>query len=181
MIAYCSGDILETLFDAIVIPVNCVGVMGKGLALSAKKKYPKNYEFYQKHCHVDKLPVNLFEDHTPLLSFFPGTIACFEENDKVIVNFTTKNHWRNPSKLKWIRDGIEELANEINYRSTINEVDYSCAYPKWKSYLAIPREIKSIAIPKLGCGLGGLKWKQVAPIIESLDDMVKCDIGIYTR
>lgn len=119
--------------EAIINPVNCVGVSGKGLALQFKESYPLNYRHYREACESGKLKI--------------GRVHVFStgmENPKYIINFPTKNHWREKSKLEYIELGLEDLKKQI-----------------------LNRKIKSIALPKLGCGLGGLSWKDVKPLIIS--------------
>lgn len=124
-----EGDIFEQQVEAIVNPVNCVGVMGKGLALEFKKRYPKNFLDYKIHCDCNRLD--------------EGLLHVYRENGMIIVNFPTKYHWRDKSNLSTIVTGL------INLRIWI-----------------IENNIQSIAIPKLGCGLGGLSWDNVFVQIE---------------
>lgn len=79
-----SGDILTANTEAIVNTVNCVGVMGKGIALQFKMKYPENYIIYKKTCDQGRMIVGkvlVFEQHTAT-------------NPRYIINFPTKRHWR---------------------------------------------------------------------------------------
>jgi O-acetyl-ADP-ribose deacetylase (regulator of RNase III) len=131
-IEYISGNIFDSSAHALVNPVNCVGVMGGGLALEFKRKYPTNYEVYKDACTSGKLR--------------PG-IVLWEYDSctcKYIANFPTKDHFINPSKLVYIKEGMEDLVKGIRLHN-----------------------IGSVAIPKLGCGLGGLEWKEVEKIIVS--------------
>jgi len=129
-----EGDLLNEDVDAIINTVNCVGVMGKGIALQFKNKWPDNYKFYKKACKEGKVKVgeSLIYDLGGLFS-----------KPRYIVNFPTKNHWREKSKISYIDNGLQNLINFIKIAG-----------------------IKSIAIPPLGCGNGGLKWSEVKPIIE---------------
>ena len=134
MIKIIKGNILEQKTEAIVNTVNCVGVMGRGIALSFREAYPENYRAYKKAC--DKGEV------------VPGRMFVHLAGDmfskKYIINFPTKRHWREKSRIEDIRSGLANLV------SVIKEL-----------------RIKSVTIPPLGCGLGGLDWKVVRPIIES--------------
>jgi O-acetyl-ADP-ribose deacetylase (regulator of RNase III) len=129
-----EGDLLKQKTDAIVNTVNCVGVMGKGIALQFKRKWPENYKTYKKACDSQQLK--------------PGKMLVYDlgglDADKphFIINFPTKNHWREKSKISYIEDGLEELVNEVNRLN-----------------------IKSIAVPPLGCGNGGLEWPIVYDLI----------------
>lgn len=130
------NDIFKSKAFAIVNPVNCVGVMGKGLALQFKKNYPQNYLEYKKHCDSGSLEI--------------GKCFSFFENNKLIVNFPTKNHWKDQSTYSYIKLGLIALERHIEHY-----------------------KIESIAIPKLGCGLGGLNFAIVKPmIVETLSKLV---------
>lgn len=144
MIKVLIGDIFESKADVLVNTVNCVGVMGKGIAKIFKEKYPTMFLKYLDECNNGLIK--------------PGHIYPYYENNKLkIINFTTKDHWRNSSKIEYISDGLDEFID--NYKSL---------------------GIKSIAFPPLGCGNGGLKWEGIGPLIYNklihLDDI---DIEIY--
>jgi len=128
-----QGDILASKSEAIVNPVNCVGVMGRGLALQFKNAHPANFLAYEAAC-VRKIVQ-------------PGHMFVFEtglEAPRFIINFPTKRHWRDPSHIEDIESGLADLVQVIAAKA-----------------------IRSIAVPPLGCGLGGLDWKDVRPLIES--------------
>jgi len=121
-------------YDAIVNTVNSVGVMGKGIALEFKKRYPENFIEYKKACQSKELKI--------------GKSLVFPIEDelihtKFIINFPTKVHWRNPSKIEYIEEGLNDLAEIIR-----------------------DKEIKSILMPALGCGNGNLDWDIVKPLIK---------------
>lgn len=126
----------DSLFDsgasAIVNAVNCVGVMGGGLAKVFADKYPLMELDYIEYCTLGLLRPGMLHTYQPNLT-----------KDPDIINFPTKDHFKNPSKLEYIDSGMERL-----------------------SVLAITRNYMSVAIPALGCGLGGLDWSDVKPIIE---------------
>lgn len=147
MIKITQGDILSANVDAIVNTVNCVGVMGKGLALQFKKAYPDNYETYKLACEHKAIRTG------KMFTFMRKS----QSNPKYIINFPTKQHWRDPSKIEFIDDGLTDLVRVVPYLS-----------------------IKSIAIPPLGCGLGGLEWSIVLPKIkEAMMRLNDVDILIY--
>lgn len=133
MIKYTTGNILKADSHAIVNTVNCVGVMGKGIALQFKKAFPENFKAYKKASDNKKVVVG------SMFIFDAGSTF----NPRFIINFPTKIHWREKSKYKFIEDGLKDLRIQI------------------ESY-----KIKSIAIPPLGCGLGGLEWSKVRLMIE---------------
>ena len=131
-----NGNLLDSDATAIVNTVNCVGVSGKGVALEFKKKYPKETLIYKKACHQDIVKTG---------KMFPVPI----KNNRWIINFPTKQHWRNESKIEWIETGLDDLRQ-----------------------LLISTEFESIAIPPLGCGCGKLDWNIVKPlIIKKLSDL----------
>ena len=141
MIEFKTGDILSENVEVLVNTVNCVGVMGRGIALQFKRAFPENFEAYAKACRREEvLPGRIFVFDTEQLS-----------NPRYIFNFPTKRHWRGKSRIEDIEIGLEALAHEIQVRG-----------------------IRSVAIPPLGSGLGGLDWNEVRPRIEralaSIDD-----------
>ncbi|PEZ55075.1 MULTISPECIES: type II toxin-antitoxin system antitoxin DNA ADP-ribosyl glycohydrolase DarG [Bacillus cereus group] len=135
MIIYEKGDLFKYLnqVEAIINTVNCVGVMGKGIALEFKKRYPENFHIYKNKCFSKELTIG---------KSFIYEIP-YNEKTKFIINFPTKLHWRNPSKIEYIEKGLDNLIKLI--------AEY---------------DIKSIAMPALGCGNGNLDWGIVKPLIE---------------
>jgi O-acetyl-ADP-ribose deacetylase (regulator of RNase III) len=128
-----KGSILDADVEALVNPVNCVGVMGKGLALAFKRSFPAVFAEYARACKAGEIVlgrVQLVETRA-------------ESGPKFVINFPTKNHWRGKSTLDDVRTGTVDLVKQIRTRN-----------------------IRSIAIPALGCGLGGLEWKSVRAVIE---------------
>lgn len=145
MIRYARGDLLQADVEALVNPVNTVGVMGKGLALKFKQAYPKNFQLYLAACRARTLAVGqLLVTHTR------------SARPRLVVNFPTKQHWRDPSQLEWIERGLHHLR-------TIVEAE----------------GITSIAVPALGCGNGGLSWTEVQPLIEKFLWWDDVDVVVY--
>ena len=147
MIEFKQGDLFQDNAQALVNPVNCVGVMGKGIALQFKQKFPDNFKEYNRACRQSRVR--------------PGRMFVFNtyrpQAHRYIINFPTKRHWREPSRIPDIEAGTADLAREIR-----------------------DRKIKSIAIPALGSGLGCLDWKSVQAILESgLQDLENVRITIY--
>ncbi|MDJ0615460.1 MAG: macro domain-containing protein [Calothrix sp. MO_192.B10] len=134
MIEFKQGNLLEEKTEAIVNTVNCVGVMGKGIALQFKRAYPENFRQYAKACKAGMVQ--------PGRMFTVATGSLF--NPRYIINFPTKRHWKAKSKIEDIQSGLIALIAEVKQLG-----------------------ITSIAIPPLGCGNGGLNWKEVKPLIES--------------
>lgn len=111
MIEYIEGDIFDSPAQVIVNTVNTVGVMGKGLALSFKKRYPDMFESYKKVCEKHQLTI--------------GKLMLHQEADHWILLFPTKENWRNPSKLEYIEKGL------MKFVSTYAEKHItSIAFPK---------------------------------------------------
>jgi O-acetyl-ADP-ribose deacetylase (regulator of RNase III) len=133
MIEFKTGDILAEDAEALVNTVNCVGIMGRGVALQFKQAFPANFKAYEHACkqgHVE-----------------PGRMFVFDTGQlthpRYIINFPTKRHWRGRSRIEDVETGLEALVGEIRCRG-----------------------IRSIAMPPLGAGLGGLDWREVRPRIE---------------
>lgn len=133
MIELTRGNILKADAEALVNTVNCVGFMGKGIALQFKKAYPANYEAYRKACAAGEVQ--------------PGRMFIFELesmlNPKYVINFPTKRDWRAKSRYEDVESGLKTLVAEVRRLG-----------------------IRSIAVPPLGCGLGGLDWRKMRPMIE---------------
>lgn len=143
MIKFTTGNILESDAVAIVNTVNCEGFMGKGIAYQFKLKFPKNNHEYSKLCKSNRFNI--------------GDIFVFSENNKIILNFPTKDKWRKKSEYLFIEKGLLTLKNKI-----------------------IENQIASVAVPPLGCGNGGLDWDRVKDmIINELGGLEKTEIIIY--
>jgi O-acetyl-ADP-ribose deacetylase (regulator of RNase III) len=134
MIRYTRGNLLEAPAEALVNTVNEVGVMGKGIALMFRETFPDNARAYEDACKAGEVRVgHVLATRNPALL-----------GPRWIIHFPTKKHWRNPSKLEWVRDGLKDLVRVIKREG-----------------------IRSIALPPLGCGSGGLEWSQVRREIEA--------------
>ncbi|MDG9757604.1 macro domain-containing protein [Pseudomonas sediminis] len=147
MIEFTSGDILRDDSEAIINTVNCVGVMGRGIALQFKNMWPENFKAYEAACKREEVQ--------------PGRMFVFDTNQltspRYIINFPTKRHWRGKSRLQDIDAGLSALVAEIHRRG-----------------------IRSIAIPPLGSGLGGLDWAEVRPRIEAaMADLPDVRVRVY--
>ena len=129
-----DGSLLDADTEAIVNTVNCVGVMGKGIALQIRQAYPEVYEEYVRACRAGLVK--------------PGKMLITPTGKLVgprfIIHFPTKRHWKGRSKIGDIEAGLQALVRDIAERG-----------------------IKSVAVPPLGCGSGGLEWRQVRPLIEA--------------
>ncbi len=133
MIEYKSGDLLTEDAEALVNAVNCVGIMGRGIALQFKKAFPDNFIAYAAACKREEVQLgSMFVHNMDRLA-----------NPRYLINFPTKRHWRDKSRIEDIELGLDALVREITKRG-----------------------IRHIAIPPLGCGLGGLEWLEVKQQIE---------------
>lgn len=147
MIHYTQGNLLEAETDALVNTVNTVGVMGKGIALMFKEQFPDNFKAYAAACKQGEVQTGrMFVTSTSQL-----------HPPRWIINFPTKRHWRNPSQLEWINEGLVDLRRVL-----------------------IANNIQSVAIPPLGSGNGQLVWGSVQPLIEQhLGDLPGIDVVVY--
>ncbi|MDF5715003.1 MAG: macro domain-containing protein [Rhizonema sp. NSF051] len=132
MIELTQGDILKADAEALVNTVNCVGIMGRGIALQFRKAFPGNFKAYEAACKSHQVQ--------------PGKMFIYDlnrlYNPRFIINFPTKRHWKHKSSIDDIKSGLLDLIGAV------------------QQY-----QIRSIAIPPLGCGLGGLNWEEVRPLI----------------
>jgi len=133
MIQITEGNLLQAQAEALVNAVNCVGYMGKGIALQFKQAFPANFSQYESACKAGEVQPGR------MLIHYNGRLAL----PHYIINFPTKRHWRASSQLADIRDGLEALIDDVRRL-----------------------DIRSIAVPALGCGLGGLDWQVIRPLIE---------------
>lgn len=166
MITYHRGDLFKSNCQTLVCTVNCEGVMGKGIALEFKRRFPEMFTRYRETClynkaqlkHGGDLWLYTYEhisqitlwvnngDHNELMTGWQSKILCF----------ATKEQWRYSSKLEWIERGLQEFVAK---------------YKEWG--------ITSIAFPKLGCSNGGLDWNNVRPLMEKYLGDLDIPVEIY--
>ena len=128
-IRFVRGNLLADRADLLVNTVNCVGVMGAGLAKAFATAFPHIVPPYQAACRAGQI--------------IPGTALLFPLGDgRLWAALATKNHWGNPSQLDWVRSGLYDLAARARHAG-----------------------VNSIAIGRPGCGLGGLRWDLVRPVL----------------
>ena len=132
MLTYVTGNLLDDSADALVNPVNCVGVMGAGLAKQFAERWPVQLDPYRELCRTGRLRVG-------------GNAVVNVGDGKRVILFPTKQHWKDRSNVADIADGLRNLAAML---------------------LVFRPLIDSVALPAVGCGLGGLKWADVQPLIE---------------
>ena len=147
MIAFRQGNLLEADVEAVVNTVNTVGVMGRGIALMFKERFPENYRTYQAACKAREVCT--------------GEMFVTANNElqgpRWIINFPTKEHWKAPTRIEWVKSGLVDLVRFIKEKG-----------------------IRSIALPPLGCGNGGLQWSDVRPLIVSaLSDLEGVEVIVY--
>lgn len=129
MLLYRRTSILESSAQTLVNTVNCVGVMGKGLAKEFKVREPRMFDVYKRLCEDELLE--------------PGKLWLWKSEDHWVLNFPTKVHWRNPSRLEWVEAGLAKFVSAYEQQG-----------------------IREISFPRLGCGNGGLDWNDVRPLME---------------
>jgi len=147
MMKFLEGNLLDAPTEAVVNTVNTVGVMGKGIALMFKDAFPENFRAYEEAAKRKQVRIGqMFVTENRTL-----------DGPKWLINFPTKKHWRQPSRLEWIVEGLQDL------RRLIEE-----------------KKIRSIALPPLGCGNGGLEWSEVRPEIErALGQLSNVDVLVF--
>ena len=147
MIRFTQGNLLEARAEALVNTVNTVGVMGKGIALMFKERFVENFRRYAAACKAGEVRVGkMFVTETGEL-----------DGPRWVINFPTKQHWRAPSRLEWVEEGLRDLRRFL-----------------------VEHQVRSVAIPPLGAGNGGLDWARVRPKIEDqLGDLEYTEILVY--
>jgi O-acetyl-ADP-ribose deacetylase (regulator of RNase III) len=141
------GSMFDCGADALVNPVNCVGVMGKGLALEFRKRFPLMGREFTTKCmkHEIRLgEVSVWKNPAP------------EPEVQYVINFPTKQHWRDFSRTEWIAEGLLDL------RTKVEEISPKC-----------------MAMPALGCGLGHLAFHRVLPLIEDVLSPITTSIIVF--
>ncbi|MCO7513177.1 macro domain-containing protein [Pseudomonas guariconensis] len=146
MIRFTQGNLLEAKAEALVNTVNTVGVMGKGIALMFKERFAENYRLYAAACKADEVVTG---------KMFVTEVRELE-GPRWIVNFPTKRHWRSPSQIAWIIEGLHDLRRFV-----------------------IENKVISIAIPPLGAGNGGLPWASVREQIEAILGDLEADVLVF--
>lgn len=147
MITFTQGNLLEARAEALVNTVNTVGVMGKGIALMFKERFAENMRLYAAACKAKRVVTG---------KMFVTEVRELD-GPRWIVNFPTKQHWKAPSQMAWVEEGLQDLRRFL-----------------------VEKQVKSIAIPPLGAGNGGLEWSEVRKQIESaLGDLSNVEILVF--
>ena len=150
-IRYTKKSIFNIEADAVVNTVNCKGVMGKGLALEFKKRFPEMYKEYRRKCEEGEIRIGY-------IHLYEIRQKRIDSPFKFILNFPTKKDWRHKSKTEYIEEGLKYFRKYV--------ADY------------LRRGIKTVVFPKLGCQHGGLNWeKEVKPLMEKY--LENLDLNIY--
>jgi O-acetyl-ADP-ribose deacetylase (regulator of RNase III) len=156
MIEIRRGDILEDDADALVNTVNTVGYMGKGLALEIKKRYPEAFREYAEAADKGEVRIGEMLVHErPAAQLELGDLGG-GSRPRFIINFPTKRHWRGRSRREDVEAGLPEL------RRVIEQL-----------------ELDSVAVPALGCGLGGLEWEEIRPLIVTHLNGLSAQVRLY--
>lgn len=143
MIAYVHGSLFESPAKVLVNTVNTVGVMGKGIAKTFKQIYPEMFALYQRYCEEGQLEV--------------GKLFLYKTPHKWVLNFPTKENWRQPSEPEYVERGLQKFVETYAIKG-----------------------ITSVAFPELGCGNGGLDWEGVVrPLMERYLARLPIDVFIY--
>ena len=145
MITWTTGDLFASCAEVLVNPVNCVGVMGKGLALEFRTRFPRNYRYYRRDCALGLIRPGRIHIPAELLGDLP-----------MVFNLPTKRHWRDRSRLADVEAGVQALGR-----------------------LLAGMTYETAAVPPLGCGLGGLSWTDVRPIVERELTAVGTHVMVY--
>lgn len=133
MIEIGQGSIFDAQVEAIVNPANCVGVMGAGLALAIRQRWPRTYEDF-RHATTNGL-IRIGYIHSS---------STGQDWPRFVMHLPTKLHWRDPAKLRYVRAGLADMSRAL-----------------------AELRVESVALPALGCGLGGLDWEDVEPLIRA--------------
>lgn len=147
-LTFKTGDMFAEPAEAIVNTVNCVGVMGKGVALEFKRRWPDYFKAYKRLCDAGAIR--------------PGKMFVHEEGDmlsgrRFLINFPTKDHWRDPSRLEYIEEGLVDLVAQVERLG-----------------------IATVAMPPLGCTNGGLDWATVKALLtERLSPIGGIDFVVF--
>ena len=145
VITYVVGSLFQSPAQVLVNTVNTVGVMGKGIAKEFKRIYPDMFRQYQALCEARRFSV--------------GQLWLYKTPHKWILNFPTKQHWRQPSRVEYIEVGLQKFVDTYSARG-----------------------ITSVAFPALGCGNGELNWdSQVRPVMERYLNKLPVDVFVYLR
>jgi len=143
MILYVKGNLLQSPAQVLVNTVNTVGVMGRGIALEFKHLFPEMYRQYRGLCERGQFEI--------------GMLWLYKSPNKWVLNFPTKEHWRNPSRVEYVEAGLQKFVD---------------------SYADLG--IHSIAFPALGCGNGLLDFEtQVKPLLEEYLRQLPIEVFIY--
>jgi len=142
-ISYVKGNIFDSSMMTVVNTVNTVGFMGAGIALEYKRRYPDMFDEYRLNCLNGNLKI--------------GDLHIWKKSSPWVLNFPTKIHYQDPSKISYIEAGLKKFSSI--YKQT---------------------EITSIAFPQLGSQLGGLSWENdVQPLMINYLESLDLEIEIY--
>ena len=143
MITYVDGNLFKSPAHVLVNTVNTVGVMGKGVAKEFKRLFPDMFQKYRDLCEEKKFDI--------------GNLFLYRTDNKWVLNFPTKKHWRSPSRPEYIDKGLQKLVS-----------------------IYLDMGIYDLAMPLIGCGHGELDWPtQVKPIVEKYMKTLPVNVFVY--
>ena len=138
-----NGNIFNSNAEALVNTVNCKGVMGRGIALEFRRRFPKMFTQYKIDCETGL--------------YNPGNAYWFEERGRKIINCTVKDDWKQPSKMIWVSDCLDQIVEKV--RSKL---------------------IQSLAMPLMGTQNGKLPIHQVHQLmLKKLEAINSIEIELY--
>lgn len=137
-VEFRTGDIFAAGLPALVVPANCIGAAGRGVALEAKLRWPEACAEYRRHCVKGLLwPGYVYVVDRKLLMWSQNPVPRW------LLYAATKSHWKSRSRIGWIGGCARSIVRECRDRG-----------------------IAEVAVPALGCGEGGLAWRDVRPVLE---------------
>ena len=160
MIFFKTTNFFDELdYRAVVIPVNCVGVMGAGFAFKSRQFWPQNFKIYRKACAEKRIHLGkVFVVEDVGIKIRPNSSYCLD-NPRFFINFPTKFHWKEKSNLSSIELGLLDMKEKLSFLETGH-----------------------VAMPAIGCGLGGLDWNtQVKPLVEKTFEHFEKDVYVHVH
>jgi O-acetyl-ADP-ribose deacetylase (regulator of RNase III) len=160
-ISLIEGDMFFSQMQTLTISVNIQAIMGKGLASRAKYQFPDVYVVYQDACRARRLTPTrpyLYKREKPLDEELADLSTPLDAPNAVkwFLLFATKRKWREDSRIEDIEAGLDWIAKNHAKEG-----------------------IASLALPALGCGLGGLEWADVGPLMCRALDRLPIESAIY--
>lgn len=150
MIRYCGGDLFLSGAEALVCPVNCVGTLGAGLAKLFHVRWPLLNAPYRRACQAGEIRIGT------CWTWQIPTGEQQEQKSQYVICVPTKVHWQKDSEMEYVEKGAAALAEEVRYLG-----------------------LNSVAVPALGCGLGGLQWEGVREVLGKILGPLEAEVLLY--